>query len=165
MRGRFEDRRYPRVLAPFVDFVTYHNLTAVAPGNIDHAGYRFRGELGEVGRGHLPPLNLRLHRLLGRQKVGQAFRLVRTRRRLQRGTRLGSRGHGGLFRSLAPILARVIPRVRHRVPHPRHILLDLVHDDFTVAGTQIFHSLWRILPIKITQKCNEINLQNKNVRY
>lgn len=92
-------------------------------------------ELGEVGRGHLPPLNLSLHQLLGRYKTSR-FELVRVGRRLQRrDARLCRRG--GLFRSLAPILARVVSRIRRYIPHARSILLDLVHEDFTVAETHI----------------------------
>lgn len=52
-------------------------------------------------------------------------------RRLLRGARPWC-GRGGLFRSLAPIPARVVQR---RVPDTRHVVLEVVHEDLTVAGT------------------------------
>lgn len=94
-------------------------------------------ELGEVGRGHLPPLNLSLHRLLGGRYETSRFGFVRIGRRQRRDTRLCS----GLFRSLAPILARVVSRIRRHIPHARSILLDLVHEDFTVTETHVLYSI------------------------
>lgn len=50
-------------------------------------------ELGEVGRGHLPPLNLSLHRLLGGYETSR-FEVVCAGRGLQR---CNTRLCGGLF--------------------------------------------------------------------
>lgn len=113
---------------------SYGNSIAVAApsvvaGDIDHALWPSISEFGrEVGRGHLPPLHLGLHRLLRGCR-----RLVRAGRRLQRGS--GPYGRARLLRSLAPILARVVPRIRRHVPHARSIFLDLVPQDLAVATT------------------------------